>query len=50
MQAIINYITRGWDNEADHYHIPRIIKIMPPFFYELLGYILLIGIIASFLK
>lgn len=50
MQAIINYITRGWDNEMNHYRTPRIIRMMPPFFYELLGYILLIAIIVSLLK
>jgi len=40
IKKISSYIFRGWDEESNY--TPTRFKILPPFFYELLAY--LIGI------
>ena len=43
-QKFIKYITRGW-NEDNQPKNP-VFRILPPFFYELLAYLILAAVIA----
>jgi hypothetical protein len=43
--GIVRYIFRGWDKEDYNTH-PGL-KILPPFFYELLGYSIALGLLIQ---
>jgi len=45
---IIKHITRGWDEYSGD--IPKRLKILPPFFYEILAYLLAIAILISIIR
>jgi hypothetical protein len=45
IKKIIGYIFRGWDKEGPYIH-PGL-KILPPFFYELLAYLIALGILLQ---
>jgi len=44
IKKIVAYITRSWDNEPGYYTHPRI-KILPPFLWELLVYLMVIALL-----
>jgi len=44
MRKIVAYILRRWDQERTQPLHPGL-KILPPFFYEILGYLLAIAIL-----
>jgi len=48
IKDIIAYVFRGWEDEPGYTH-PRI-KIIPPFFFEALSYLILIGIVFKTLS
>jgi hypothetical protein len=48
IKDIIAYVFRGWDSEPGY--TPNKLKIIPPFLFEALSYLLLIGIIFKALS
>ena len=49
LKTILNYITRGWSNENNP-PTHSGIKIIPPFLFDLLGFLILIVVIISIIK
>jgi hypothetical protein len=45
IKRIVKYIFRGWDKEDYNTH-PGL-KILPPFFYELLAYLIALGLLIQ---
>jgi len=45
IKRILRYIFRGWDKEDYNTH-PGL-KILPPFFYELLAYFIALGLLIQ---
>jgi len=48
IEKIKNYIFRNWEEETGY--TPKRFKILPPIFYEILGYMLVVFILYEILK
>jgi len=48
IKNILKYICRGWENEQGYHH-PKL-KILPPFFYDLLTYFIVISFAIGIIK
>ena len=50
MDKLSRYITRSWDHEKDRDQIPKAAKLLPPFFYEIVVYILITSFVIGGLQ
>ena len=48
IRKILKYIFRGWENETDYVH--PLMKILPPFFFEFISFLIALAIIVSLIK